>query len=91
MIRDGKERGRGKWERCQEKIKEAVGGGILKEGVQVRVRGCAQKVLAGDQVKGRGWGMSAGTGYLQKGAGMGALSETTSMSAYVLRTVEEIT
>lgn len=42
MIRDGKERGRGKWERCQEKIKEAGGGGIHKEGVQVCVCGCVQ-------------------------------------------------
>ena len=34
-------------------------------------------MLAGDQVKGRGWGMSAGTRYLQKGAGMGPVSEAT--------------
>lgn len=47
MIRDGKERGRGKWERCQEKIKEAVGGGLLKEGAQVRARGCAQMGAGG--------------------------------------------
>lgn len=42
MISDGKERGKGKWERCQEKIKEAGGGGIHKEGVQVRVHGRVQ-------------------------------------------------
>lgn len=68
MIRDGKERGRGEWERCQEKIKEAGGGGTSREGVQGRVCG---RVLAGDQDKGRGWGTSAGSGYLQEGAELG--------------------
>lgn len=28
-------------------------------------------------MKGRGWGMSAGTGYLQEGAGLGPPSEAT--------------
>lgn len=37
----------------------------LQEGVQGRACG---RVLAGDQHTGRGWGTSAGSGYLQQGA-----------------------
>lgn len=40
----------------------------VQEGVQRRVCG---RVLAGDQDKGRGWGTSAGSGYLQEGAELG--------------------
>lgn len=39
----------------------------LQEGVQGRVWG---RVLAGAQDEGRGWDTSAGSGYLQEGAGL---------------------
>lgn len=56
---------------------KASGGGMHNEGVQVRVDVC-RCALAGDQLKGTGWGMSAGTRYLHKGSGMGPVSETVS-------------
>lgn len=77
MIRDGKEGGRGKWERCQAKIKQAGGGGICKEGVQVCVCRCVQMHA------GRGPGEGERLGHVCRDripaevAGAGPVSEAT--------------
>jgi len=77
VIRDGKEQRQGKWERCQEKIREAGGGGTHKEGVQVCM--CRHVQMPA----GRGPGEGERLGHVcrnklpAKGSRVGPVSEAT--------------